>query len=129
MSKEKKEYTGVLHIYSSFNNTIVHVTDLSGSTISRYSGGMVTKQDRLKANPTTGMFLAKKIGEEIKELGITSLYIKMKAKTGAPSIGPGANMVVKTLSKDGFKILSISDLTKVPRGGPKKKGGRRGRRV
>jgi|SRR3989344_6356442 len=129
MSKEKKEHVGVVHIYSSFNNTIVHVTDLSGSTISRYSGGMVTKQDRLKANPTTGMFLAKKIGEEIKELGITSLYVKMRSKTGSPTIGPGANMVVKTLSKDGFKILSISDLTRVPRGGPKKKGGRRGRRV
>src|SRR3989338_7736192 len=95
--KEQKENAGIVHIYSSFNNTIVHVTDLSGSTISRYSGGMVTKQDRLKANPTTGMFLAKKIGEEIKELGITSLYVKMRSKTGSPSIGPGANMVVKTL--------------------------------
>jgi len=68
MSKEKKEHVGVVHIYSSFNNTIVHVTDLSGSTISRYSGGMVTKQDRLKANPTTGMFLAKKIGEEARDI-------------------------------------------------------------
>lgn len=129
MAKEKKEHTGILHIYSSFNNTIVNVTDLSGSTISRYSGGMVTKQDRLKANPTTGMFIAKKIGDEIKDLGINDLYVKMRARTGSPGIGPGAHMVVKTLSKDGFKILSISDSTHFPRGGPKKKGGRRGRRV
>jgi len=126
---EKKEHIGIMHIYSSFNNTIVNVTDLSGSTVSRYTGGMVTKQDRLKANPTTGMFIAKKIGDELKDLGITNLYVKMRAKTGSTGVGPGAHMVVKTLSKDGFKMLSITDDTKVPRGGPKKKGGRRGRRV
>ena len=129
MAKEQKEHTGIMYIYSSFNNTIVHVTDLSGNTISRYTGGMVTKQDRLKANPTTGMFIAKKIQEEIKELGIKNLYVKMRARTGSPGIGPGAHMVVKTLSKDGFKIININDATKYPRGGPKKKGGRRGRRV
>ena len=50
--KKKKEHTGILHIYSSFNNTIANVTDLSGSTVARCTGGMVTKQDRLKANPT-----------------------------------------------------------------------------
>ncbi|MEK6890948.1 MAG: 30S ribosomal protein S11 [Nanoarchaeota archaeon] len=124
-----KEHTGIVYIYASFNNTIVHVTDLSGNTITRCSGGMVTKQDRLKANPTTAMFIAKKIGEEIKELGLMSLYIRIRGNTGETSVGPGANSVVKTLSKDGFKILNIADTTRVPRGGPKKKGGRRGRRV
>jgi len=124
-----KEHTGIVYIYASFNNTIVHVTDLSGNTITRCSGGMVTKQDRLKANPTTAMFIAKKIGEEIKEIGLNNLYIRIRGNTGGTSIGPGANSVVKTLSKDGFKILNIADTTRVPRGGPKKKGGRRGRRV
>ncbi|MBS3100451.1 30S ribosomal protein S11 [Candidatus Pacearchaeota archaeon] len=128
MSKSD-EHAAVMHIYSSFNNTIVHITDLAGNTISRYSGGNITKQDRLKANPTTAMFIAKKIEEELKELGITELYVKMKGKTDSPGIGPGANSVIRTFSKDGFKILSISDITCVARGGPKKKGGRRGRRV
>ncbi|MGK0232699.1 MAG: ribosomal protein S11, partial [Patescibacteria group bacterium] len=40
-----------------------------------------------------------------------------------------ANAIIKTLTKEGFKIINIADTTKVPRGGPKKKGGRRGRRV
>src|SRR3989338_3358431 len=124
MAKEEKEHTGILYIYTSFNNTICHVTDMSGQTISRCSGGMVTKQDRLKANPTTAMFIAKKIAEEIKEFGITSLYVRMKAKTGSTGIGPGAHAVIRTLSKDGFKIISIADITSVPRGGPKAKGGR-----
>lgn len=129
MARTEKEHIAVMHIYTSFNNTICHVTDLVGQTIARCSGGMVTKQDRLKANPTTAMFIAKKVGEEIKELGITTLYVKIRGKTNSPSIGPGAHTIVKTLSRDGFKIISISDITRVPRGGPKKKGGRRGRRV
>ncbi|MFA5020238.1 MAG: 30S ribosomal protein S11 [Candidatus Pacearchaeota archaeon] len=126
---EKKEHTAILHIYSSFNNTLALVTDLSGNAIAKCTGGMVTKQDRLKANPTTGMFMAKRIEEDISGLGIKNLYVRMRAKTGNPSVGPGANAIIRTLSKDGYKILSISDITRVPRGGPKKKGGRRGRRV
>ncbi|MBS3091837.1 30S ribosomal protein S11 [Candidatus Pacearchaeota archaeon] len=129
MAKDEKDHTGIAYVYATFNNTIVHITDLSGNTIARCSGGMVTKQDRLKANPTTAMFIAKKIGEEIKELGVNSLYVRMRGKTGSTGLGPGAHSVVKTLSKDGFKILSISETTRVPRGGPKAKGGRRGRRV
>ena len=129
MAKEEKEHTGILYIYTSFNNTICHVTDMSGQTISRCSGGMVTKQDRLKANPTTAMFISKKIAEEIKEYGITSLYVRMRAKTGSPSLGPGTHAIIKTLSRDGIKVLSILETTRVPRGGPKIKGGRRGRRA
>ncbi len=129
MPKEKKDIAGIVYIYTSFNNTIVHITDMSGKTISRVSGGMVTKHDRLKANPTVAMFVAKKAGETAKDKGITSLYVRVKAKTGNPAPGPGAHSVIKSLSRAGFRIISITDATKIPRGGPKKKGGRRGRRV
>jgi len=131
ISKEKpkkKSVEAMLSIYTSFNNTIVHVTDMSGKTLSKVSGGMVTKHNRLKANPTVGMFIAKRIAEELKELGIDSLYIKIRAKTRNPAPGPGANAIIKSLTKSGFKIVCITDTTRIPRGGPKKKGGRRGRR-
>jgi small subunit ribosomal protein S11 len=124
----KKSYEAVVNIYTSFNNTIVHVTDMSGTTITKVTGGMVTKHDRLKANPTIAMFIAKRIAENIKDLGIKSLYVRIRAKTGNPAPGPGANAIIKSLSREGFKILNILDTTRVPRGGPKKKGGRRGRR-
>ncbi len=129
MVSKQKEHVGIAYIFASFNNTIVHVTDLSGHTLIRHSGGSVTKQDRLKANPTTAMFIAKKIGEEMRDLGITGLYVRTRGKTGSTGTGPGANAVIRTLSKDGFKIISITEATRVPRGGPKMKGGRRGRRV
>jgi len=126
--KKKKEVEAVVNIYASFNNTLVHVTDMSGKTISKVTGGMVTKHDRLKANPTIAMFIAKRIAEEIKDLGVKSLYIRIRAKTRNPAPGPGAHAIIKSLSRSGFKITNILDTSRVPRGGPKKKGGRRGRR-
>jgi len=126
--KKEKEIEAIISIYTSFNNTIVHATDISGKTISKVTGGMVTKHGRLKANPTIAMFIAKRIAENLKEAGVKSLYIKIRAKTRNPAPGPGAHSIVKSLSREGFKILNILDTTKIPRGGPKKKGGRRGRR-
>ena len=127
--KKDRNVEAVVNIYTSFNNTIVHVTDMSGRTITKVSGGMVTKHNRLKANPTIPMFIAKRISESMKEKGVRSLYVRIRAKTGNNAPGPGANALIKSLSREGFKILNILDATRVPRGGPKKKGGRRGRRV
>ena len=53
---DRKEKWGVVNIYSSYNNTIVHVTDLSGAeTIARYSGGMFVKADRYESSPYAAM--------------------------------------------------------------------------
>ena len=123
-----KESEAVINIYTSFNNTIVHVTDMSGKTIAKVTGGMITKHSRLKANPTIAMFISKRIAEEVKDLGIKSFYVRIRAKTRNPAPGPGAHSIVKSLTRDGFKILNILDTTRMPRGGPKAKGGRRGRR-
>lgn len=130
MKEERAEVVpGIAYVFGSYNNTIVHITDLSGSTITRISGGMVTKHSRLKANPTTAMFVAKRAAEFARDAGINALYIRTRGKTNSPGIGPGAHAAVKTLSKEGFKILGVLDTHRVPRGGPKKKGGKRGRRV
>lgn len=127
--KSKEERIGIAYVYSTSNNTIVHITDLAGSTISRVSGGMITKHSRLKSNPTIAMFVAKKAAERAKDLGITGLYVRLKGRTKGVSLGPGAHAAVKTLDKEGFKVLNILDTTCYPRGGPKQKGGKRGRRV
>ncbi len=126
--RASKEAEAVINIYTSFNNTIAHVTDMSGRTVTKVTGGMVTKHDRLKANPTIAMFIAKRISEDVKDTGIKSFYIRIRAKTGNPTTGPGAHTIVKSLTREGFRILNILDYTRMPKGGPKKKGGRRGRR-
>lgn len=122
------DHIGIIHIYSTFNNTIAQLTDLAGNSLGRISGGQVTKHNRLKANPTIAMFIAKRIGEMAKEQGITSFYVRAKGQTGSTGQGPGAGAIVRTLTKEGFRVISITDVTCVARGGPKKKGGRRGRR-
>ncbi|MAG38047.1 30S ribosomal protein S11 [Candidatus Pacearchaeota archaeon] len=127
--KPKEERSGIAYIYSSSNNTIVHITDLAGNTISRVSGGMITKHSRLKSNPTIAMFVAKKASERARDLGINALYVRLKGKTTVGNTGPGSHSAVKALGKEGFRIVNILDTTKYPRGGPKKKGGKRGRRV
>jgi len=128
--KEKKtrELEAVLNVYTSFNNTIAHVTDMSGRTIAKVTGGMVTKHGRLKANPTIAIFIAKRIAETLAEAGIKSLYVRIRAQTSSSALGPGAHAIVKSLTREGIKILNILDTTRFPRRGPKKKGGRRGRR-
>ncbi len=127
--KEKQERIGILNIYTTFNNTIMNLTDLSGKSLAKFTGGQLTKQDRLKANPTIAMFMSQKIAEEAKDNGITAFYVKVRAQTGQNNPGPGTHSAVKSLTRAGFKILSIMETTRIPRGGPKKKGGRRGRRV
>ena len=58
--KQKKLKWGIAHIFASYNNTIIHITDITGSeTITKVSGGMVTKVHRLEASPTIAMSAAK----------------------------------------------------------------------
>ena len=125
----REERPGIAYIFSSQNNTIVHITDLAGNTISKFSGGMITKHSRLKADPTIAMFVAKRAAERARDLGITSLYVRVRAKTNSEGTGPGPHAAVKRLDKEGFRIINVLDTTKFPRGGPKKPFGRRGRRV
>ncbi len=127
--KPKKDRTAILNINTGKNNTILNLTDMAGNTLSRATGGQSTKQDRLKSSPTVAMFSAKKISEDAKEHGITDLYVRIKGDTGETSTSSAAHAVVKSLTRDDFKVISIMDITKNPRGGPKKAGGRRGRRV
>ena len=128
VKKKSKDAEAVVNIYTSFNNTLAHVTDMSGRTLAKVTGGAVTKHSRLKANPTIAMFIAKRLGEKLKEIGVKSVYVRIRTKTRNPAPGPGAHSIIKSLTREGFKILNILDTTRIPRGGPKKKGGRRGRR-
>lgn len=129
IKKEKEEKIGILHMYTTFNNTIMNLTDMSGKSIAKFTGGQSTKQDRLKANPTIAMFISQKIAEEARDNGITGFYVKIRAETGQNNPGPGTHAAIKSLTRAGFKIISIMDNTRIPRGGPKKPHGRRGRRV
>jgi small subunit ribosomal protein S11 len=127
-----KEKFGISHIYSSVNNTIVHVTDITGAeTIAISSGGQVSDKDMNKGKPFTAMKAVKKVAEKTHSYGITHLHIRIRAPGGNKSKipGQGAQPAIRALARSGFRIASIEDVTPMPHDSMRKKGGRRGRRV
>ncbi|KAF9581813.1 ribosomal protein S14, S11 [Lunasporangiospora selenospora] len=127
-----EEVFGVAHIFASFNDTFVHITDLTGrETISRVTGGMKVKADRDEASPYAAMLAAQDVAAKCKEIGITALHIKLRATGGnrSKTPGPGAQSALRALARAGMKIGRIEDVTPTPTDSTRKKGGRRGRRL
>ena len=130
--KKRKEKWGIAHIYSSKNNTIITITDLSGAeTIARGSGGTQVKADREEGSPYAAMKLAFELGDKVKEKGITGLHIKVRAPGGhkAKTPGSGAQAAIRALARSRIRIGKIEDVTPTPTDTTKRPGGRRGRRV
>jgi len=87
---EGENVFGVAHIYASFNDTFIHITDLSGKeTMVRVTGGMKVKADRDESSPYAAMLAAQDVAVRAKELGITALHIKLRAMGGTRTKSPG----------------------------------------
>ena len=131
MVKNKLRW-GVAHIYSSYNNTLIHVTDVTGAeTLSFRSGGRVVRQGRQEGSTNAAMMSAKEIAEELITKGINALHIRIRAPgghNGPMNPGKGAQAALRALSRAGIKIGSIEEVTPKPHDGCKKKGGKKGRR-
>ena len=130
--KETNEKWGIAHIYSSYNNTIIHITDLTGAeTVSISSGGCHVNADRYESSPFAAMKAANAVVDAAKTKGFTALHIKVRAVGGVGSRvpGPGAQSAIRALARGGFKIGRIDDVTPIPHDTTRRKGGKRGRRV
>ncbi|GAA5261719.1 MAG: 30S ribosomal protein S11 [Methanomicrobiales archaeon 53_19] len=123
---------GIAHIYASFNNTIITVTDLSGAeTICKSSGGMVVKQARNESSPYAAMQMAINVAQAVRDKGFVGLHVKVRApgRGKQRSPGPGAQAAIRALSRAGIRIGRIEDVTPVSHDSIRARGGRRGRRV
>ena len=132
VKKEGPEKWGIVHIYSSYNNTIIHLTDLTGGeTIAISSGGIHVNADRYESSPFAAMKAANAVVETARNRGITGFHIRVRAVGGVGSRvpGPGAQAGIRALARGGFKIGRIDDVTPIPHDTTRKKGGKRGRRV
>ncbi len=126
------EKWGICHIYASYNNILVTLTDLTGAeTLGKCTGGMVVKAAKDEASPYAAMKAGESIADKAAEKGITNIHIRVRAPggNGPNSPGPGAQGVIRSLSRAGLRIGRIEDVTPVPHDGTKPKGGKRGRRV
>jgi small subunit ribosomal protein S11 len=82
--------TGIAHIFASFNNIIITVTDLTGAeTIARCSGGMVTKSAKDEGTPYTAMKVAQVVADAAIEKGINSVDVRIRGQGGNKSGTPG----------------------------------------
>ncbi len=132
IDREGELVWGVAHIFASFNDTFVHVTDLSGKeTLCRVTGGMKVKADRDESSPYAAMLAAQDVAARVKELGVNALHIKLRATGGSrtKTPGPGAQSALRALARAGLKIGRIEDVTPIPTDSTRRKGGRRGRRL
>uniref|UniRef100_A0A2K6NIW7 Small ribosomal subunit protein uS11 n=1 Tax=Rhinopithecus roxellana TaxID=61622 RepID=A0A2K6NIW7_RHIRO len=117
---EGENVFGVRHIFASFNDTSVHVTDLSGKeTICRATD---------ESSPYAAMLAARDVAQKCKEVGITALRIRLQATGGnrTKARGPGAQSALRALARSGMKVGPIEDVTPIPSDSTRRKGGHHG---
>merc|ERR1712097_93906 len=132
MGREGENVFGVAHVFASWNDTFIHVTDITGrETLVRVTGGMKVKADREESSPYAAMLAANDVVQRLKELKINAIHIKLRAKGGTDTKmpGPGAQAALRALARFGMRIGRIEDVTPIPTDSTRRGGGRRGRRL
>lgn len=110
--KTKRVVTdGVAHIYASFNNTIVTITDRQGNTLTWATAGGSGFRGSRKSTPFAAQVAAERASEVAKEHGVKNLDVMVKGP------GPGRESAVRALHAAGFKVMHISDVTPLPHNG------------
>src|SRR5213078_3949631 len=110
--REKKNVPyGVAHIKSSFNNTIVCITDLQGNVLSWASAGNVGFKGSRKSTPFAAQLAAEKAARGAQEHGLQRVDVFVKGP------GSGRETAIRSLAATGLEILGINDVTPVPHNG------------
>ena len=115
---KKSVVDGVAHVYASFNNTIVTITDMQGNTLSWASAGGSGFRGSRKSTPFAAQVAAERACQVVKEFGMKNVEVKVKGP------GPGRDSAIRAMHAAGFKVTSISDVTPIPHNGcrpPKKR--------
>jgi small subunit ribosomal protein S14e len=130
--RDKELCLAIAHIYSTKNNTIIHVTDLSGAeTLVKESGGRMVRAQRDEGSPYAAMQCAQKVALRLKTLGVDGLHIRLCGKGGSSRKLPfsSSQSALRALARAGVKIGRIEDVTPLPHDSTRRAGGRRGRRL
>ncbi|MEY2334589.1 30S ribosomal protein S11 [Acidithiobacillus ferrianus] len=115
---KKNVLDGVAHIYASFNNTIITISDRQGNVLTWASSGGSGFRGSRKSTPFAAQIAAENAGRKAQEYGVKNLDVEVKGP------GPGRESTVRALHSIGFRIASIRDVTPIPHNGcrpPKKR--------
>jgi len=108
---------GVVHIQSTFNNTIITITDPTGNAVSSSSGGVIGFKGSRKGTPFAAQQAAETAARAAVDAGMKEVNVEVKGP------GPGRESAIRALSVAGLRIRSIRDITPIPHNGcrPKKR--------
>jgi small subunit ribosomal protein S11 len=110
--KERKNVThGVVHIKSSFNNTIVSITDQDGNVISWASAGNVGFKGSRKSTPFAAQLAAEQAARRAMEMGLRKVDVVVKGP------GSGRETAIRSIQNIGIEVTGIKDVTPVPHNG------------
>lgn len=110
--KEKKNIvSGVVHVNSTFNNTLISITDAQGNVVSWSSSGTMGFKGSRKSTPYAAQMAAEDAGRKAQEHGMKELDVRVKGP------GSGRESALRALQSIGFTIKSIKDITPVPHNG------------
>ncbi len=110
---------GIVHIKSTFNNTIVTLTDMDGNTLTWASGGTVGFEGTRKGTPYAAQLAADRIAKEAMKMGVKKVDVWVKGP------GPGREAAIRTIQAAGLEIGQIKDVTPIPFNGVRPKKRRR----
>ncbi len=102
---------GIAHIYSTFNNTIITITDQQGNTIAWGSAGGKGFIGSRKSTPFAAQVTSDAVAQKARELGVRTVEVRVKGP------GMGRESAVRALQLAGLKITSIKDVTPIPHNG------------
>ena len=118
-SPAKKLKEGRIYIYSSYNNTLMTLTDRKGNVIANVSAGSIGFKGTKKSTPFAASKVADALAHVAQGRGIEKIDIRLKG------IGSGRDSALRSFGAKGFDIVSIEDMTAVPHNGPRKRKVRR----
>ena len=119
VSKAVAVKEGKVHIFSSYNNTIVTLTDTVGNVLVSKSAGKLGFKGSKKSTPFAASKVAETLGAVAEKMGIKKIQIVVKG------IGSGRESALRSIANQGFEISSIKDVTPVPHNGCRPKKPRR----
>ena len=108
---KKKVSNGVAHVVSSFNNTIITISDENGNTIAWSSAGHKGFKGSRKSTPYAAQIAAEDVGNRAKEVGLKTLRVEVSGP------GSGRESALRSLQSVGYVITSIKDVTPIPHNG------------
>ena len=108
---KKNISSGVAHVNSTFNNTMITISDENGNTISWSSAGLMGFKGSRKSTPYAAQMAAEDAGSKALEHGLKTLRVEMQGP------GSGRESALRALQSSGFTITSIKDVTSIPHNG------------